>query len=206
MSGGGPAQIAFNEDGTILAVTLKASNTIDVFRFDDDVISGPFTAASQGQTPFGFAFDRRDHLLVTEAADGAPGATSVSSYNVNELGNLSVVTRTLRTGQTAACWLTVSPNGRFAYAANTPSSSITAFRLGRDGSLTLWDAGGATAIMPAGSGPTDMSLSPNGRYLYVLREGSGEVSAYRVSGDGGLALVDTLGGLAPGAAGVAAGR
>lgn len=204
LSGGGPAQISFNEDGTLLAVTLKASNTIDMFRLDDDVISGPFTAASQGQTPFGFAFDRRDHLLVTEAVGGAPGATTVSSYNVNELGNLSVVTRTLRSGQTAACWITVSPNGRFAYAANTPSNSITGFRVGRDGALTLRDSNGATAVMPAGSGPTDLRVSPNGRFLYVLRGGSGEVSAYRVSGDGGLAFVDTVDGLAPGAAGLAA--
>lgn len=202
LSGAGPAQISFNEDGTLLAVTLKASNTIDMFRLDDDLLSGPFTTASQGQTPFGFVFDRRDHLLITEAAGGAPQATSVSSYNVSELGNLSVVTRTLRTGQTAACWIAVSPNGKFAYAANTPSNSITGLRLGRDGAISLREASGASAVMPAGSGPTDLALSGNGRFLYVLRGGAGQVAAYRVSSDGALAFVDTVDGLPAGAAGL----
>lgn len=203
LSGAGPAQISFNEDGTLLAVTLKTSNTIDLFRLEDDVLSGPFPVASQGQTPFGFAFDRRDHILVTEAAGGAPGATSVSSYNVSEAGNLSVITRTLRSTQTAACWITVSPNGKFAYAANTPGSTITGFRLGRDGAITLRDSGGVTAALPAGSGPSDLRHSPNGRYLYVLRGGTGQVSVYRVTGDGALEFNDSLEGLAPGAAGLA---
>jgi 6-phosphogluconolactonase (cycloisomerase 2 family) len=200
LSGGGPAEISFNEDGTILAVTLKASNTIDLFRVDDGLVSGPFTAASQGQTPFGFLFDRRDHLLVTEAVGATPGATTVSSYDVSELGTLSVVTRSLRSGQTAACWIAVTPNGKFAFAANTPSNSLTTYRLTRNGALTLREPSGASAIMPAGSGPTDMGVSQNNRFLYVLRGGSGEVSVYRLSGDGALSFVDTLPGLTPGAA------
>src|SRR5204862_2215362 len=74
----GPAQVQFSPDGRTLAVTNKASSTIDTFAVGFDGVAAPaVTSASAGATPFGFDFDNRGHLLVSEAGSG-----SASSYSL----------------------------------------------------------------------------------------------------------------------------
>jgi 6-phosphogluconolactonase len=65
-------------------VTAKAPNLIDAYEVDGDtgLASGPSPQASRGATPFGFAFDRRGHLIVSEAFGGAADQRAVSSYSV----------------------------------------------------------------------------------------------------------------------------
>ncbi|HEX5689870.1 MAG TPA: beta-propeller fold lactonase family protein, partial [Roseiflexaceae bacterium] len=129
----GPAQIQFSPDGDLLVVTEKATNLIDVYAVDDEgQASAPQTHASSGATPFGFAFDKRDHLIVSEAFGGAPGASALSSYDVED-DALETITGTAPTHQTAACWVVVTRNGRYAYATNTGSNNISAYRIDRKG-------------------------------------------------------------------------
>ena len=47
---------------------------------------------------------------------------------------LGVVTSSAPTTETAACWIAVTANGRFAYAGNA-GGSVTAYRVAPDGSL-----------------------------------------------------------------------
>src|SRR5207248_3271287 len=50
-----PAEIAFNGDGTILAVTEKGTSRIDTYTVDGfGVAHGPNVFVSSGATPFGF--------------------------------------------------------------------------------------------------------------------------------------------------------
>ena len=133
---------------------------------------------------------------------GAPGASAVSSYDVGRDGDLIAITESLPTTQSAACWLVVTGNGRYAYVTNTGSASVTGLALARNGMASLLDADGFTA--PAGAGPIDAALSRNGRYLYVLNGGEGSLSAYRVRGDGSLKVLAGLDGLPDGTNGLAA--
>jgi 6-phosphogluconolactonase (cycloisomerase 2 family) len=200
-----PAQIEFNPEGNVLAVTEKATNNITTYRVDDDGrASAPIVQSSAAETPFGFAFDRRGRLLVSEAAGGAPDASSLSSYRVGDDGLLSVISPAVATTETAACWVVVTRDGRFAYATNAGSDSISAYRLARDGTLTLRDADGRTGETGAGSTPIDMALTHDSRYLYALGAGNGSLSAFRVARDGALAVQAGAGGLPPGTVGLAA--
>ena len=53
-----PAQIGFSSDGSLLVVTEKAGNRINTYTIDDDGLpSAPINNASNGTTPFGFAFN-----------------------------------------------------------------------------------------------------------------------------------------------------
>ena len=160
----GPAEIAFDPSGTILAVTEKATNRITTYAVrGDGRASHPSWTASAGVTPFGFDFDLKGHLIATEAAGGAPNASTVSSYRVR--GRASVIDGPVATTETAACWLVTSANGRFAFAANTGSGTITTFAIAPDGNLTRLAADGVSAVTP---GPAaDLGLSRNGRFLYV---------------------------------------
>jgi len=201
-SGTGPAQVSFDPEGELLVVTEKNTNLIDVYQIDDHgFASGPTGHASAGATPFGFAFDKRDHLIVSEAFGGAPDQSAVSSYEEDD-GELESITPSAGTTETAACWIVITKNGRFAYTSNTGSGSISGYEISRDGELGLLDLDGRTGI--TGPGPIDMALSRSSRYLYSLNSGDGTISGFRVGSDGSLTAIGGVAGLPGSANGLAA--
>ena len=198
-----PAQVEFTPDGKLLVVTGKNTNVIDTYRIDRrGRPSGPRANTSHGMTPFGFAFDNRGTLVVSEAFGGAPNQSAMSSYTVSRDGVLNVVSGSVRDFQTAACWVVITANGRYAYTSNTGSSSISSYRLRSNGTLTLLESVAATT--DPGSAPIDMALSRGSRYLYVLNGVTGTINGFRVAADGGLSRVASAGGLPPNAQGIAA--
>jgi 6-phosphogluconolactonase len=202
-TGTDPAQIEFSPHGGLLVVTEKATNRIDTFRIGFDGRPGELISQpSAGETPFGFAFDKRAHLIVSEAFGGAPNASVLSSYGVAPTGAISPISPLVATQQTAACWVVVTDNGKFAYTTNTGSGSISTYKVDRDGSISLLASVGADT--GPGSSPTDLSLSEHSRHLFVLNSGAHAVRAYQVRGDGGLVPVDVVEGLPAGATGLAA--
>jgi 6-phosphogluconolactonase (cycloisomerase 2 family) len=178
------AQVGISPHGDYLVVTEKATNTIVSWSIGNDgLLSNRTLTGSSSPTPFGFSFDNRGTLIVSEAVGGMPGASVLSSY-VAATGGWSVVSASLATTQTAACWVVVTPNGQFAYSTNTGSASVTGVDIGSDGSISLLDAGGVTGT--TGATPIDAATSHNGRFLYVLTAGADAISAFVVNGDGSL--------------------
>jgi len=185
----GVAEIAFTPDGSTLIVTEKTTNLIDTYRVEDGLASNPITHPSAGITPFGFAIDRQGHLVVSEAFGSQPGSSALSSYAVDE-NTFEVISPSVGTTQTAACWVVISKNGNFAYTTNAGSGSISSYLLGPDGSLTLLNAtAGSTG---AGSSPIDMAFSGNGAYLYALGSGTHTLSIFQMQADGGLGSIGSL--------------
>ena len=200
----GPAQIQFTPDGDALVVTEKATNKIDLYTVEDGIATGPAVRDSNGITPFGFAFDKRGHLIVSEAFGGAANQAALSSYEISDDGtNLNIISPSVKDNQSAACWVVVTRNGRYAYTTNTASGSVSGYRVAKDGKLTLL-GNGLTAIIGAGSGPIDAALSKGSQFLYVLNAGIGTVNGYRVEANGSLTPINNVGGLAPGANGLVA--
>lgn len=208
LSGGGtaPAQAEFSRDGEQLVVTEKATNKVLVYPVDDDGLLGePNIYDSPAPTPFGFAFGKRDQFFVSEAVGGAPGKSSLSSYQLNDDSTATLVSAAVPApGQAAACWVVVTRNGRFAYISNTGSGTLTGFRIRKDGKLSLLEAGAVSAETGAGSAPIDMALSRNSRLLFVLNAGNGTISSFRVGPQGKLTPLDTTVGLPAGANGLVA--
>jgi 6-phosphogluconolactonase (cycloisomerase 2 family) len=193
----GPAQVQFSPDGASLVVTEKASSTIDVYPVGLDGRAGaPVTSASSGGTPFGFDFDTRGHLLVSNASGSA------SSYSVAP-GGVSVISGAVATHQGAPCWLVAGKNGRYAYTANAAAGTISGFSVARDGSLALLDPSGATGILGPTSHPLDEAISNNGQFLYDLTDGLHTISTFAIAADGSLALTGSVP-VPVGAAGLAA--
>ncbi len=187
LPGMAPAQVSFALHGAVLVVTEKGSNTITTFPVDDGTVGPATTHASAGATPFGFAVAKFDVLVVTEAAGGAPGGSTISSYRTEKDGSVTPVTSSLSTGETAACWAAVTDNGKYAYIANTGSSSISSLEIGQDDSLTLLEA--AAGHTPPGTPTVDLAFSVNSKFLYGLAGNT--ISAFRVAADGTLAAVQT---------------
>ena len=182
----GGAQVSVTPDGRSLVVSERVSNRLETLPLDRWGRPGaPVVTASSGAVPFGFGITQQGTIVVSEA-----GASSVSSYRLDAAGSLRAVTASLLVGQGAACWVAVSPNGRFAYTGNA-AGGISGFAIGRDGSLT---ALGTTNLVPS---PRDLDFDETGRFLHAVSPG-GQVTAYRVGNDGSLTLAAT----APAAAGI----
>jgi 6-phosphogluconolactonase (cycloisomerase 2 family) len=179
----GLAQIAFSSDGSTLVVTEKTTNLIDTYQVEDGLAGAPVTYASSGAVPFGFAFDRHGHAIVSEASG------AVSSYQIDRSG-FSVISPSVVNTQVAACWIAISKNGKFAYTTNAGSGTISSYAIGADGTLTLLNpVAGSTG---AGSSPVDMAFSLNGRYLYALGAGSHTITIFAMNADGSLVSIGNM--------------
>ena len=199
-SSAGPAQIGFGAFGRRLVVTEKANNALSTYTVDfRGRASGPVTTPSNGATPFGFAFTRYDVLIVSEAFGGAADASAVSSYAPRAHEGWSVVSGSVPTTETAACWIAITDDGRFAYTTNAGSGTISGYAI-HHGALALLDADGVTGNVGGGSAPIDMALSRGSRFLYTLASGTHAIAGFRVGNDGSLtSLTGGASGL-PGAA------
>ena len=198
--GTAPAQVGFGADGDVLVVTEKATSRITSYNVrHDGTLSAAIVTASSGSTPFGFAFDRRDHLIVSEAV-----ASAASSYRFDEHGPAvpHLLTASLANTQVAACWVVVTPNGRYAYTANAGSSSLSSYRIARSGTLELANAvAGSTGT---NAGALDMAVTPAGDQLFALAPRSLQIVSFKVGFDGNLTTLGAASGLPVGSAGLAA--
>ena len=195
----GPAQVGFSDDGTTVVVTERATNRIDTYWMGSDGrLTGPFVHPSAGPTPFGFAVDKRNTLLVSEAGAGG----GASSYRIGSNGALTSGSSMVMTGQRAACWAVVTKNGRYGYVTNAGTGNISGFSIGEDGSLSLLNADGVTAV--TGGNPTDVAVSHNSRYMYVRVAATNSIAIFAIGADGALAPRPSLMGTPAGLAGLAA--
>jgi 6-phosphogluconolactonase (cycloisomerase 2 family) len=198
----GPAEVAFSADGATLIVTEKATSRLDVFDvLDDGLLGAANVFASSGSTPFGFAFGKHDQFFVSEAFGGAANASALSSYQVTGAAAISLVSPSVPTTETAACWVAVTPDGRHAYTTNAGSGTVSGYRISPDGAIALLDADGVTGM--TGAGVTDVTVTNNGRYLYALRSGAGVIAMFRIEDHGALTSLGSIA-LPAGANGIAA--
>ncbi len=169
-----PGQIGFTPDGRTLLVSTKAGgNSVLAFPLGRRGPSAkPTVTALPGTVPFGFSFDRRGHLALTEAATSV-----VATFAVGRAGRL-VPLDSAATGQAATCWIVTS--GATLYASNAGSGTLSLYRTGPGGVLRSRGTVGTDA------GTVDAAASPDGRHLYVQTGAAGIVDAYAVHRDGSL--------------------
>ena len=185
-----PAQVRYTPDGKQLLVTEKGTDMIDIFDVQGNgMTSAPKTVKSSGHTPFGFAFDASDNVVVTDAERRIPMAATASSYHVLS-GDVSFQTPAVKNDQTGACWVAIT--GHTAWVVNTGTATITAYDVDSSGALTVANA--VAASTGAMTTPIDLAASSDGRFIYVLESGTGALAGFRVSGTS-LAPIFTKAGL-----------
>lgn len=198
-----PAQVSFTPGGRFLIVTELATERIVTYAVGGGGHLGPARSVpSSGQSPFGFSFDPQGRLIVSEGFRNTPLVSAVSSYRLSRTAQPTVISASVPTHQTAACWTVITPDGRYAYTSNTLSGSISGYRIAADGKLTPLDSDGRTAVTGEGSRPLDMAISADGRHLYVLNCGSLSIGVFAIESDGGLTGLPFPGGIPSGAVGM----
>ncbi len=197
LSGGAtnPAQVGFSTNGRFLLVTERATNKLDVYAVSGGVASAPVVSDSSGPTPYGFAFDRHNHPIVSEATN-----STVSSYRIGSSG-ATVITASVQTHGLAACWVVVTPNGRLAFDTNAHNGTISSFTVASSGAIALAQA--VAANTGTGSAPLDMGITQNGRLLYVNESGSHQIGGYVIGSNGTLTALPGGPSLPAGASGLA---
>lgn len=188
-----PAQVQFTPQADQLVVTIKdgsnaVNNSIWVFPVDKDndylPAETPVKYQTAGPVPFGFTFDFFGRLFVTDAGVGTITSYRVEDDSVNMIGDDPV-----HTGQAATCWIIASqPYGRFVYAANTGSGTLSGYRVKFDGTLS---AIGLFSVNE-GAANIDLATSRDGKYIYTQNAGLGTVSIFRVRHNGTLDLLDEV--------------
>jgi 6-phosphogluconolactonase (cycloisomerase 2 family) len=177
-----PAQVSFDPSGRVVVVTEKATNKIDTWVVGSNgLLSGKLVQSSAGHEPFGFAFDNRGQLVVTEAGchmptppgvlpgcSVPPDSPALTSYTVASDGTLILVDH-LVDDQAAQCWVVISNNQRIIFTVNAlatqaggtpglpPAGSITTYHFDPQGQLTkMGDTPVPTALNSLSSNPNAM--------------------------------------------------
>ena len=125
---------------------------------------------------------------------------SLSTYLLNEEGNISLLSGDVLTGnaveggEIANCWVALSKDGKHLYAANALSSSISRFDIDDQGHAFLDNV---AAFKDAGEGLffSDLQVSRDGTELYQLVGNKGQVMIFSITEEGDLSLVQTINGL-----------
>ena len=202
LSGNGvnSASLAFSPDGHYLAVTERATNNLDLFRVQPDGrLSAITVTPSVGKGAFSLTFAPNGAAIVSETGAGGPNGSAISSYSIGAGDKLVPISASVPTLGAANCWNVVTPDGRFVYASNAGTSSISGFSIANNGALAPLQST-VVGTNPAGSTNLDITVSSDGNYLYSLNGGNGSVGIFRIdASDGSLSSLGTLAGLPAGA-------
>jgi 6-phosphogluconolactonase (cycloisomerase 2 family) len=213
--GGLGAQIRFNPEGTMLVVTNRSNSTIQTFRINAAGYAQPAVRiAAPVPGPFGFDFAPGGTMLlaITNISVRLPGGdienrSSVgASYAFLPNGGLHLLSA-VENGATLSCWMAVSRDGAYAWTSNFGGAapdlgSISSFRVGADGRLSLVAAVTARFSQAGAHHGQELAVSSDGRYLYAGRVNAlppasrvAAINSYRILPNGELQYLGTVGGL-----------
>src|SRR6185295_1248605 len=120
------------------------------------------------------------------------GANTISQYSIGSDGALSPLGATTAVTNSAPWDVVVSPDARSLYASYAgPLNAIAEFDIGADGTLTP-KPGNET--VPASGTPNNLTISPDGKELYVANFSGDSIGQFHIGADGALAqsLVSSL--------------
>jgi 6-phosphogluconolactonase (cycloisomerase 2 family) len=196
----GAAAVRFTPDGRFLVVSERVSNRLEVFPVrPNGRLGDPVVTRANGGASFGFDATPRGQLVVSET-QGA-----LTSYAVAAGGALATITPSISTSGAAACWVTITADGRFAFTTNAGSNTVAGFAVDAAGRLVALTPGAATGSAGDGASPIDLD-HVGSRFLYTLEGGTGTIGTFVIDADGSLtARPDTPAGeAASGLQGIAA--
>jgi 6-phosphogluconolactonase (cycloisomerase 2 family) len=187
--GSSPAQVGFDADAEVLVVSEKNATQLVAWhvRRDGTLSDTAVATPSPGAVPFGFGITRHNVLVVSEA-----GSSSASSYRIGRKHEplLQLVSPAVANGQGAACWISVTPDGRYAYSANATTNNVSSYAIDRRGMLSLLEA---QAGETSNNGALDMAVTPDGRQLHVFASRAPQqIVSFAIGKHGSLTKIGTL--------------
>src|SRR5579883_350504 len=181
--------IAVNAQSTDLYLASAGDGKVAGFSIDQT--SGALTPMAGSPYPSGpnasgipaFSPDNRHLYVLDNNSTGGVYGYSVDSAT----GVLTPISGSSFPTGPNPYWITFTPNGNFAYVANSGTSTISAFAVnGTTGALTPLTP---TATFTTDGNPEDLTIDSTGTHLYApmsLGASNGEVDAFTINADGSL--------------------
>jgi 6-phosphogluconolactonase (cycloisomerase 2 family) len=194
-AGTDPRHVTVDPTGRFVYSSDENSQSITSYRIQDgQFVEGPFTVIAPGNP---------QELRFTPSGERTYAAMSDSNilvpYSVDqETGELTPIPPGRATGGQPEA-LELHPNGQFAYAAISDYPSGT-------GHVTFYNIVQSTGKLqgqveiPTGLNPVDLWVEPQGRFLYVLNQGSDDLTILEINPQTGIPTVreNVATGLKPG--------
>lgn len=177
-------KIAFTPDGRTAYVVNGSDlvNQIEVFTVNDDGSLTRRTPVPADQFPFAMAV----------APDGRTAYVSHTTaqtlvvYRIGADGSLTRLGESIKTGSGVPKGVAATPDGRFLYVSHglpsdTERAVVVGFAINADGTLTQLPDEAQIGI----SGGA-VTITPDGRFLYVANQVSNDVYGFSIRADGSL--------------------
>jgi 6-phosphogluconolactonase len=182
-----PELLVMDPSGNFLYVMNAASENISVFSINTTSSSLPLGSLTQiagspfpiGLAPLNMQLAPSGKFLFVTAAGTPLGL--IEGFSVNA-GVLQFVSLTNSEGLNPF-GVAIDPTGKYLYAANTSSNSISIFTIGSSGTLTQVEGSPLSDIY---NGPVALTLDPKGQYLYVANQASNNVAVFSITSSTGL--------------------
>ncbi len=183
-----PTQLLVSPDQRfVMLSTGTASNAVLAFPVNaDGTLGNPVANTTQLTTPFAGQFVKTGNGSTIYLSTGITGV-SLTAYTLASTGVLTQLSQAMAAGVGAPCWLSVTPNGRYAYVGNG-SGSISSYGIGNDGTLTLLQSIAAmepSVLAGVNSVAGDAWVSPDGKYLYSTYLGADKIVSYAIDASTG---------------------
>jgi 6-phosphogluconolactonase len=129
----------------------------------------------KGSGPRHLAFNANgDRAYLLQELDG-----TVTVLSIDTNAKLSILQETTvsmgHPAENGAAAIHVSPDGQFVYATNRgTANNITCFAVQENGQLE-W----AGQVATGGKGPRDFTITPDGRYLFVANQQTGNITIFK---------------------------
>ncbi|WP_081489809.1 lactonase family protein [Pseudomonas sp. R62] len=168
--------MALTPDGKVLFAALRVK-PFQVLGYRIDRQSGRLTKFTQAPLAESMAYlstDRKGRYLLAASY----GADTLSVQKIGEDHQPSANILRYPTGLHAHS-IRTEPSNRFAYAGNLGTDKVLQYRLdAKTGELS--PIGNGSVSVPEKTGPRHLAFSPNGKFLYVVGEMSGTVTAFSI--------------------------
>jgi 6-phosphogluconolactonase len=148
------------------------ANTPDVLRFGDKV----------GPRHFVFHPDGRHAYLLSELSVEVYAldyAAEAGTLTIQQAVSYKTPGYAYNGGTWAGADIRLTPNGAFVYACERTTSTITAFRIAPDGTMTLVEQ------VPTETQPRTIAVDPSGRHLLAAGQLSHHVMVYAIDQEAG---------------------
>jgi 6-phosphogluconolactonase (cycloisomerase 2 family) len=189
---GGTQPVSVAVRGRRLFVLNAGSNAIAEFSLNGEDVpaasplaTAPLGTPASGASTIGVAPDGR-HVVVTERA-----ANAVDVFTIGEDGTLSAPVSTPSSGSTPFGFA-FTPRSQVVVseaAGDAPNGAASSYRFGENGALAL--VSGSVSTHQAAT--CWLVVTESGRLAFAVNSVSGSISAYAVSADASLRLVDESG-------------
>jgi 6-phosphogluconolactonase len=144
---------------------------------------------------FATVFTPGGQLIVSEnQPNSGTDTSSISSYTINANGTLTAITQSIPTFGNGNCWNAITPNAKWVFVDNSATSSVAGFSISSAGALSPI-ANTVVSTLSEGSTNLDMAISANGKYLFNVLSGAGEIGVFTINADGTVNQLGSIEGL-----------